>query len=540
MKNYNEKLTFNNKVVDGQRKGESNENGQETTTLNYRRVSDEYRETIRNFFTVDSLKNSYVDGNGDLFIVKLVDNVGPTASFYQLNKNYGYGLTYDPTPKIQRRDKQHSLSDRKQILLSYIGEEDLGNLLLVKKWYLEGGSHSQYFIIDGRQRSSIITEFLNDRITLTKSDASNFWKWFLNDEYLYSDILENEDVITSNKIIKSLMSGKTPEVKFSTLPKVIKNYIMDQYSLKTTVVTPEVWKLTKTSIEKVDESQWDMDKVKDAISRKFTDINRYVKPIANKDIIRTNTEDVVRKVWDMLEDKPTMAKEMGYTLTDIREKDGYLRFDDTNEVRKLQILITRALCIYQNKFTWGTSENILTKRLVGGESFEFTTITNSVWSFWKKMIANKIFDEQYYDGEDKKLTLPSEFVGGGSDILKIEFFLSTLYVCDIMLKNNYGAINGYFKGGTPTRKFYKLIEKLSIYLTLGKLANINHDEWGDEEKPLTKYDLGQEFYSTDKFNGMEIGILLNKVKDFNQHQSGLSKDYENTIRTLIMYSETKI
>ena len=78
------------------------------------------------------------------------------------------------------------------------------------------------------------------------------------------------------------------------------------------------------------------------------------------------------------------------------------------------------------------------------------------------------------------------------------------------------------------------------YLTLGKLANINHDEWNRQDLPLVKYNLSQEFYSTDKFDGIEIGILLKKVKDLNQHQKGLSKDSENTLKTLIKYCETKI
>lgn len=77
-------------------------------------------------------------------------------------------------------------------------------------------------------------------------------------------------------------------------------------------------------------------------------------------------------------------------------------------------------------------------------------------------------------------------------------------------------------------------------MTLGRLANINHKEWQREDLPLVKYNLGDEFFSNEIFNGVEVGTLLNKVKDLNQHQKGLSKDCENTLITLIKYCETKI
>ena len=100
--------------------------------------------------------------------------------------------------------------------------------------------------------------------------------------------------------------------------------------------------------------------------------------------------------------------------------------------------------------------------------------------------------------------------------------------------------NEYMKAGEGKTKFFKLVEKVSEYLTLGKLANINHDEWYREDLPLKKYNLDEEFYSNEKFEGVEISELLRKVKDFNQHQAGLSRDYAETFRKLIKYAETKI
>ena len=549
MEIFQENLTINDRVIDGQRESKSHENGQEKSSISrrvrrevMRRVSKETRQKIKDIFANGSLKNTYIDSNGDLCFIMLKDNNLPGVSFYILFKNYGVGKKYDPSPQMQRRDKQHSLSDRKQILLSYLSKEHLGQLLVVKKPYVDADinvSNKSYYIIDGRQRSSIIIEFLNDNLKLTGDDAKNFWKWYLNDEFLYSDNLTEDDKIKANKIIKSLESAKIPTVKFSSLPNEIKNHIMEDFSVYLTESEPLVMKLTNDQIVEVDKSEWDINEERDAISRKFTDINRYVKKIDNKDIIRTSSVDVVRRVWDFLEDKPTIAREMGYTLQDVHE-NGFLRFDDTNEVRKLQILITRALCIYENYLQWGDSENMLQKKVTNGDNLNFSTKTRSLWTHWKKLIGERIFSESYFDGEEKKFKLHSEFVGSRSDIMKIEFFLTTLYLIEYMFKDNYGARFGYFQHGLPTRKFFRLLEKIMTYLTVGKLANINHEEWFDEDKPLVKYNLVSEFDSQEVYNGIKISELLRKVKDFNQHQKGLSRDSENTIRTLIKYSETKI
>jgi hypothetical protein len=109
-----------------------------------------------------------------------------------------------------------------------------------------------------------------------------------------------------------------------------------------------------------------------------------------------------------------------------------------------------------------------------------------------------------------------------------------------MIKDNYGAKSGYFVEGKPTRKFYRLIDKVSMYLSLGKMANLSQNEYNREESPLTKYNLGNEFYSNEKFEGVEVSDLLNKVMNLYKHNQKAGKDSENTLRTLIKYSETKI
>ena len=500
-----------------------------------RRVSTETREKIKNYYksVEKGLKNTYIDEDNNLCFIKLTEKTKTPISFLSLWNGYGAGKRYDPTAPQQRRDKQHPAEARKQILLSFIGGEDLGKFILLEK---EDGS---FWIIDGRQRSSIVNEFLTDKLILTATNAENFWKWFVNDRYLYSESLNSEDRIKSNKIIKTFESGKTPRVLFSALPSVIQDFILYNISVQSVVITPSVYKLGD-DLTKVDESRWDYDEIMSSITRKFIDINQFHKAIEKKDIIWGAKSDSVRLVRDFLEDKPILGHRFGYTLVD-KVENGFCSLDDTNEVRKFMILISRACMIYQNTLQWGAGESEIVKLILNTDNADFTSETKHVWKQWKKVIDNKMMGGTYYqDGNETMLFIPEEFSKSNSDIMKLTYFLSSLYLIDIMFKDNYGATNGYFAQGEPTKKMYKLLEKVSVYLTLGKLGNINHENWNREDLPLVKYDLAQDFYSNEIFNKIEIGTLLGKVKDLNQHQRGLSKDYENTLRTLIKFCETKI
>jgi hypothetical protein len=139
-----------------------------------------------------------------------------SITFLSLWNGYGAGKMYDPTAPQQRRDKQHSVDARKEMLLSYIGGEDLGKFILQEK------SNGQFWIIDGRQRSSLVNEFLTDKMTLNGVYAQNFWKWFFTDNFLLdSNPLEPKDRIKVNKILKTFEKGTTPTVKFSDLPTSI-------------------------------------------------------------------------------------------------------------------------------------------------------------------------------------------------------------------------------------------------------------------------------------------------------------------------------
>lgn len=537
--------TIDNQVVDLSGGSKSYQNGQETTVSIPRivrrqivkRVSDELRKDVENYFKGKEslLKNTYIDSNGDLCFILLEETTSNPIPFLSLWNGYGAGKMYDPTAKQQRRDKQHSVAARKQMLLSYIAREDLGKFILMRT---EDG---RFLIIDGRQRSSLTNEFLTDKMKLTGSDADNFWKWFMNNHHLYAEGLSSEESIKCNKILKSFQENKTPTVVFSKLPQTIKDYIFYNLSSPAVVIRPSVYKFGPT-VTKVDESQWDMEEISQAITRKFIDINQFHKAIDKKDIIWSAKVDSVSFVRDFLEDKPTIGQRLGYTLKDVCE-NGFCKLDDTNEVRKLMILITRSLLIYQKSIQWGASESEVAKIAINDfELGNFTTQTKNVWKFWKKNLDGKMMSGTYMseNGESSMLVIPEEFTKSGSDILKLSYFLTTLYVMEIMLTNNYGAISQYLVSGEPTRKFYKLIEKVSIYLTLGKLGNINHEEWKREDLPLIKYGLSDEFFSTEEFNGIEISTLLHKVKDLNQHQKGLSKDSENTLKNLIKYCETKI
>ncbi len=532
-----EHLTLDTECVDSQRGSKSHVTNQEKLNVSrlIRRVNDELREEVENYFKgkESSLKNTYEDSNGNLCIIRLEETQSTPIPFISLWNGYGAGKMYDPNAVQQRRDKQHSVSSRKQMLLSYIAREDLGKFILRKT---EDG---RFMIIDGRQRSSLVNEFLTDKMKLTGSDAENFWKWFTNDTYLYAEGLSSDESIKCNKIINSFTNGKIPTVVFSKLPNSIKDYIMYNLNSPCVIIQPSVYKMGRT-MTKIDESQWNFEEIEDAITRKFIDINQFHKGIDKKDMVWGSKADSVRLVRDFLEEKPTLGQRLGYNLVDVCE-NGFCKLDDTNEVRKLMILISRSLLIYQKTLQWGASESEVAKIIIDTNNGDFTTQTKNVWRFWKKVLEGKMMLNPYSEnGQSKFLDIPEEFTKSGTDILKLSYFLTTLYVMENMLTDNYGAINGYMVLGEPTRKFYKLIEKVSLYLTLGKLANIGHEEWNRKDLPLIKYDLSKEFYSNDMFNNMEVGTLLKKVKDLNQHQKGLSKDSENTLRTLIKYCETKI
>jgi hypothetical protein len=540
MNSFTQNLLVDNGIVDNQR--EFNENGQKNQSVYsvphkevIQRVNEKHREDVENIFKEKEayLKNTYIDSDGNVCIIRLEEKPQPAITFISLWKGYGAGKMYDPNAPMQRRDKQHKPADRKQMLLSYIAGEDLGKFILMRQ------ENGYYLIIDGRQRSSIIYEFLTDKMKLTGSDADNFWRWFCNDIYLYSNGLSEEDSLKCNKIIKSIIEGKSPAVVYSKLPSKIQDHIMYELSCACVVIQPQVFKMGRT-LSKVDESQWDKTEVSDAITRKFIDINQFHKAIDKKDMIWGGKADAVRLVREFLEDKPSLGQKFGYKLIDKCE-NGFYQLDDTNEVRKLMILISRSLMIYQKSLQWGASESEIANLVLHTDDGDFTSQTKTIWKNWKKVIDGKIMSDSYYEnGQTTRLFIPEEFTKSSSDILKLSYFLTTLYIMDIMLMDNYGALQQYMVSGEPTKKFYKLVEKVSIYLTLGKLANINHDEWNREDLPLVKYNLGQDFFSTEMFNGEEVGVILKKVKDLNQHQKGLSKDSENTIRTLIKYCETKI
>ena len=547
MKSSIEQLTINNEIVNSSRKGESHENGQENKSNSKNinvsstiKTPDELRQEVKSFFKTQEslLKNTYLDVNGDLCFIRLKETQSTPIPFISLWNGYGPGKMYDPTAPQQRRDKQHPSNSRKQMLLSYIAKEDLGKFILMET------TNGHYLIIDGRQRSSLINEFLSDKMVLRGVDATNFWKWFLNDQHLYKEGLSSDERLKCNKIIQTFIGGKTPSVVFSKLPQTIKDEIHYKFLIPCVIIDPVVYKMG-TSITEVDKSLWDMEEIKDAITRKFIDINQFHKAIDKKDVIWGSKVDSVRLVRDFIEDKPILGQRFGYVIKDICEKDtNFCRLDDTNEVRKFMILITRSLLIYQKTIQWGASEGEVAKIAIDNieNCGDFTNQTKQVWRFWLKMLNDKLMVGNYMgsDGKPSMLEIPEEFRKSGSDILKLSYFLSTLYIMEMLLINNYGAHNNYIVSGEPTRKLFKLVEKVSYYLTLGKIANINHEDWKRQDLPLVKYDLGQEFFSTELFDGVEIGTLLRKVKDLNQHQKGLSKDSENTLKTLIKYSETKI
>ena len=168
---------------------------------------------------------------------------------------------------------------------------------------------------------------------------------------------------------------------------------------------------------------------------------------------------------------------------------------------------------------------------------DFSTKTRDIFEKMISCFEKGLFSQTYFHANsEKELKVQQEFTSGRSDILKLSYFTMMWYLTEHIEINP----NEYMKAGEGKTKLFKLVEKISEYLTLGKLANINHTEWNREELPLIKYNLGQEFYSEEMFEDIKITDLLHKVKDLNQHQAGLSKDADKTFKKLIRYSESKL
>jgi hypothetical protein len=516
-------------------------------------------EKISEYFNrgESSLKNTYTDESGRLCLIKLKEVPGTASiTFLSLWNGYGAGKMYDPTAPQQRRDKQHSVDARKEMLLSYIGGEDLGKFILQEK------SNGQFWIIDGRQRSSLVNEFLTDKMTLNGVYAQNFWKWFFTDNFLLdSNPFEPKDRIKINKILKTFEKGATPTVKFSDLPTSIQTHIFYHLAIQVVVIRPEVYLLDGKNT-KVDESQWNNVEIMDSITRKFIDINQFHKSMDKKDMIWTQLKSAVPFLTrEFLLTKPTIGQRLGYKLVD-KNENGISVLDDTNEVRKFMILLCRALLIFQGDLKWGASELEVTKLLIKQGKGDMNVESRKVWRQWVKIINDSLMSDTYYeDGKNMLLQIPEEFTKSNADILKLELFLVSLYLIEYLMSNGYGVKNGYFvvhnnpsnnphTAGQPTRKLFKLLEKILIYLTVGKYANLNNPEdFEREDLPLIKYNLTKEYNSDEILPQLEnfedddeikLSELLMKIKDLNQHQKGLSADYEKNIKRLIKYAETKI
>jgi hypothetical protein len=285
------------------------------------------------------------------------------------------------------------------------------------------------------------------------------------------------------------------------------------------------------------DENYSKDEVGKAILKKFIDINKNKKVISSPDILWASGKDCILLNRQFLSELPNMGNIFGYLL---KYKDSTNDLDDTNEVRKFMMLLSRASMIYQGDLSWGDSEKKLVGMILDKDKGDFSPRTSDVF---KKMIScfeKALFSQTYFQGNlEKELHIPVEFNSSRSDILKLSYFTMMWYMTEHIEKNP----NEYMKAGEGKTKLFKLVEKVSEYLTLGKLANIDHEFWDREPHDgysLNTYNLKDEFFSNETFEDTEVGIILHKVKDFNQHQAGLSRDYAKTFKKLIRYSETKI
>jgi len=492
------------------------------------RVSIETKERINLLLEETPLKNTYTK-NGVHYLITIVEKEGLELSFKKILKHFGKNKKYNPDAEYQRRGEQHTDPTRRDILISILSGENIG-LIVMKQ-----NPDETWDIIDGKQRMEVVYDFLTNHLEISTDKSADFWKLFLNDRFLYREnITDKKDLMTVNKILNKIQEGKFPKVKYEDLPTFIQEFIIDEFQLNGIVANVNVKNLSNNTILYENEENYSKKEVGKAILKKFIDINKNKKVISSSDILWASGKDCILENREFLSTLPNMGNIFGYQL---KYKTGSHDLDDTNEVRKFMILLARASMIYQGDLSWGDSEKKLVSLVLEKDKGDFSDRTTEVFEKMISCFEKGLFSQTYFQGNlEKELYIQPEFTSTRSDILKLTYFTMMWYVVEHIEKNP----NEYMKAGEGKTKLFKLVEKVSEYLTLGKLANINHDEWNRNDLPLKKYDLANEFFSTEKFEDIEIGELLKKVKDFNQHQAGLSRDYEQTFKKLIKYSETKI
>lgn len=499
------------------------------------------KDSILDGLSRTPLKNTYVY-DGKLYLVSIFEKQTMEISFKSVHQKFGKGPNkiYNPDAEYQRRGKQHTEASRQEILLALLAGENVGLIILKKN------SDGTYDIVDGKQRMEIVKDFIQGNLIISPKKAANFWKLYLH-QLLSTHVHDKEDKLKVNKILNKLAQRKYPKVVYKDLPKFIQNeiYENDQLKLSAKIADIQIVELGSNRIIHPNEKEYNFDIVTKAIFKKFIDINKNKAVIKAQDILWAAGEDCILENRRFLETYPQMGFLFGYTL---KNKPNSQDLDDTDQVRSFMILLARASMLFQGSFEdsdtikmgslkWGDSPKKFVDMVLTDGKGDFTPY---VQELFYKMIS--IFERGLFNHkvgpEQKEIQIPEEFTSQRSDILKLSYFLMMWYVTEYI----QGKSERFLSGGEPKMRFLELVQKLSIYLTLGKLGNVDHNRWNiDKDLPLLKYNLKDEFYSEETFEGIKLGELLGRVKDLNIHQAGLSKDtYPETFRTLIKYVDSKL
>jgi hypothetical protein len=497
-------------------------------TPNFNRVSSDVRDQINLFLEKTPLKNTYKK-DGVLYLITIVEKTNLAISFKSIKKHFGKNNNYNPDAEYQRRGEQHTDPTRRDILISILSGENVGLIVLKQN------QDMTWDIVDGKQRMEVVYDFLNNKLEITSDKAGDFWKLFLNNRFLYKEhISDKQDLLSTNKILDKIKNGKFPKVKFEALPSYIQEHIIDEFQLNGIVAEVQVKNLNTNVLVYENEEIYNKKEVGKSILKKFIDINKNKKVISSSDILWASNKDCILEHREFLSTLPRMGNAFNYVL---KIKEGSNDLDDTNEIRKFMILLARASMIYQGDLSWGDSEKKLVSLVLEKDNGDFSTKTREIFEKMISCFEKGLFSQTYFHANsEKELKIQQEFTSSRSDILKLSYFTMMWYLTKHIEMNP----NEYMKAGEGKIKLFKLVEKISEYLTLGKLANINYTEWNRDDLPLMKYSLGKEFYSEEYFEDIKITDLLHKVKDLNQHQAGLSKDYSNTFTKLIRYAESKL
>jgi hypothetical protein len=133
-----------------------------------------------------------------------------------LKKDHQSGIL-NSNPDYQRYNNAWGPQQKGSLIVSILQNYPIGEIIRCK--VSNDGITEKYEIVDGLQRLTAITDFMNDEVSLNPDDSNKIIKTYL----AHFDI-ENTEL---NKIIKKYEIGKSIRMKFKNLPESLRNKIQN-------------------------------------------------------------------------------------------------------------------------------------------------------------------------------------------------------------------------------------------------------------------------------------------------------------------------